>query len=698
MRRISPCEVETMEGSGDLYLESDEESTSTDAQPPAEAVISVWERMAANISTEKLEDSRTRQLIVDGMRTEDGRACGNDMPINVKGTTPKWKELGRLIVQRAANPVSNAAFEKMWTGSTLRSQGCEVLIECSRASNHEKHNAICLDEIFSGVDGTFYDRTSVSDFELAMYALLTRADNLVVIMRHGPVAGYFYWSQGSWIYETDKGSSRLQADVMDASISLLTDLHNHHAKCLKSAEALKSAGAAGDETGGETGEAAGKEKQDRALQKKSNASRAGLARHGFMQNRNVVQLLLNIKKRMSLSAAQDPFDVQAKHLLPFNNGVMNLMTREFRTLQKHDYVLMSTGREWHPPTPELVETIRELIKSMLPIAGVRKTLYSMMRLCLGGQPAEKFWILTGPGRNGKGVVVHWLEHLLSELFSDMPMCALTVPLSGAGASPEIRKAHRVRVLSWTEPQDPDDEDGGGPNKIRRGLALLLANIKTFTGEARITARNCSSNDSKCELFGSCVLQCNKLPTLVGEKGDAVRERVVVIDFPFTFTADAELLRNQPEKYRPINPELKDVNFMEKHYCALVQLLLEECPDGKPFIAPECALAASSYLSTQDSLQSFLDEFCIREETAPVRQWLGVKEVFAKYNEETGAKLKEKDMKEKLKQHRATEGDYYEKGAATLSDRPLRRNTNNGLLNWRLKWQDCSESSKQQRVA
>ena len=147
-----------------------------------------------------------------------------------------------------------------------------------------------------------------------------------------------------------------------------------------------------------------------------------------------------------------------------------------------------------------------------------------------------------------------------------------------------------------------------------------------------------------------------------------------------------------------NPELKDVNFMEKHYCALVKLLLEECPDGKPFIAPECALAASSYLSTQDSLQSFLDEFCIREETAPVRQWLGVKEVFAKYNEETGAKLKEKDMKEKLKQHRATEGDYYEKGAATLSDRPLRRNTNNGLLNWRLKWQDCSESSKQQRVA
>jgi len=46
-----------------------------------------------------------------------------------------------------------------------------------------------------------------------------------------------------------------------------------------------------------------------------------------------------------------------------------------------------------------------------------------------------------------------------------------------------------------------------------------------------------------------------------------------------------------------------------HYCALVQLLLDECPDGELFIAPECKQAASAYLGGQDPLQSFLDEYC-----------------------------------------------------------------------------------------
>merc|ERR1712167_355246 len=40
------------------------------------------------------------------------------------------------------------------------------------------------------------------------------------------------------------------------------------------------------------------------------------------------------------------------------------------------------------------------------------------------------------------------------------------------------------------------------------------------------------------------------------------------------------------------------------YCALVQLLLDECPDGTLFIAPECKQAASAYLGKQDKLQSF----------------------------------------------------------------------------------------------
>ena len=162
------------------------------------------------------------------------------------------------------------------------------------------------------------------------------------------------------------------------------------------------------------------------------------------------------------------------------------------------------------------------------------------------------------------------------------------------------------------------------------------------------------------------------------------------------TSDAEKLRSDPAKYKPIDDSLKGAAFMKEHYCALVQLLLDECPDGALFIAPECKQAASAYLGKQDKLQSFLDEHCVRRETAPMRQWLGVKEMLATYNAEMGTTLKEKDLKEKLKSHRATSADYKEKGQAVLSDAPLRRNTANGLLHWRLKAADEGEASGSKR--
>ena len=280
------------------------------------------------------------------------------------------------------------------------------------------------------------------------------------------------------------------------------------------------------------------------------------------------------------------------------------------------------------------------------------------------------------------------------------MGMLTQPLVGMGATPEMRKAHRRRVLNWSEPPETaEDEAEQHPTASQRGPALLLSNIKAITGEARMTARDCNSNDSRCDLWATAVLQCNKPPRIVGTIDDSAVERLVVVHFPFTFTSDTDKLRSDPTKYKPIDESLKRAAFMKEHYCALVQLLLDECPDGTLFVAPECKRAASVYLGKQDKLQSFLDEHCVRQETAPMRQWLGVKEMLARYNAEMGSALKEKDLKEKLKTHRATSADYKEKGQAMLSDAPIRRNTANGLLNWRLRAEDEGEAStsKRQRV-
>ena len=668
-------------------FESDGESTaSTDAHggAPITSTTGVWKRMAANIATAQLDDASNVQLVIDGMRTEEQRSSKGDSPIKVRGDAPDWKALARATLQRATNPMSAEAFEQAWSASTVRAQGCEVLIQLSHESDAQKHDRICRDEVFSGVDGSFHQRTALSEYELAMYAMLTHAHNIVVIMQPKDVDGYMLWDGGRWSHETRKSSSALESTILNACHALLSALHDHHAVALREAEDA----ALGKET-------------IQAAQRRCSASRAALARYGNRQNRDVVQLILNMKKRMAISTAEDPFD-QAKHLLPFSNGVLDLRTRAFRAIRKDDYVLRTTGKEWHAPHAAKVATMRQLFESMLPREGPRKTVYSMLRLSLGALPAERFWMLTGSGRNGKGLILSWLCFLLGEELSEglMPMGMLTQPLVGMGATPEMRKAHRRRVLNWSEPPETaEDEAEQHPKASKRGLTLLLSNIKAITGEATMQARDCNSNDSRCDLWGTAVLQCNKPPRIVGTIDDSAVERLVVVHFPFTFTSDADKLRSDPAKYKPIDDSLKGTAFMKEHYCALVQLLLDECPDGTLFIAPECKQAASAYLGKQDKLQSFLDEHCVRRETAPMRQWLGVKEMLATYNAEMGTTLKEKDLKEKLKSHRATSADYKEKGQAILCDAPLRRNTANGLLNWRLKAADEGEASgsKRQRM-
>ena len=190
----------------------------------------------ANIAAHLLADQRNVLMIVDGLRTEHGRSHKDQSPlIKVHGETPDWMKLARDLLQRAPSPITDGAFADLWAASTIRAQGCEVLSWLSRASDSEKHDRIVRDEIFCGVDGGFYNRTAVSEYELAMHFLLTRADDVVIIEHQGATREYMYWSQGRWIEESDRGSSLLAADVMDAAHHLLNELHNHHARSLKRA-------------------------------------------------------------------------------------------------------------------------------------------------------------------------------------------------------------------------------------------------------------------------------------------------------------------------------------------------------------------------------------------------------------------------------------------------------------------------------
>ena len=102
-------------------LDSDDDSVHTpDTQPTAARCV--WTRMGSNIAIDKLNKNDVAQLIIDGMRTEDGRS---ERSIKVRADTPDWKRLALSIIQSASIPMSNDAFEQKWTSSTVRAPGFE---------------------------------------------------------------------------------------------------------------------------------------------------------------------------------------------------------------------------------------------------------------------------------------------------------------------------------------------------------------------------------------------------------------------------------------------------------------------------------------------------------------------------------------------------------------------------------------------
>jgi phage/plasmid-associated DNA primase len=265
------------------------------------------------------------------------------------------------------------------------------------------------------------------------------------------------------------------------------------------------------------------------------------------------------------------------------------------------------------------------------------------------------------------------------------LALLTRPLDGMGPAPEIRKVHKKRCVAFTEPHA---EDVAAHSSSREPVAVQLSQIKRLTGEPAMTARDCSSNDPHCDIsMGLFVIEVNAFMRLVGKpQEDAVRERLVAIEFPISFTDDAAVLASNPRKYRQIDDTLKDKDVS----CALLRLLLRESPTDKPYVDSECRALARAYTEEQagaDPVGEFVRGRCVREEASPYRHFLTVADMRAAFDKEHASgrpPLKRKQFKRKLQELAATKNDFRAQNEESLQvGRSTPRNPSEGLLHWRL---------------
>ena len=92
----------------------------------------------------------------------------------------------------------------------------------------------------------------------------------------------------------------------------------------------------------------------------------------------------------------------------------------------------------------------------------------------------------------------------------------------------------------------------------------------------MNARGLHEKETKTELLATQLIECNKLPAITGEKGEAALQRVCMFEFTMTFTDDASKIEEQPDKFKPIDLSLKSPKFKDDHYCAVFKYITERC--------------------------------------------------------------------------------------------------------------------------
>ena len=209
-----------------------------------------------------------------------------------------------------------------------------------------------------------------------------------------------------------------------------------------------------------------------------------------------------------------------KHLLPFLNGVYDLLDNKFRKTKKDDFINLTVNYEYNPNAnnPE----VYTFLNQVLPNQGVRDYVLKKMSECLNGDiPNTYFLMFIGDsGANGKSQLLNLMKLAMGDFGEKVEVTLLTRKRNNANeANTEKVKLMNKRFAFLSEPEDGE--------KINIGL------LKELTGSEEIVARGLYQDSLSFVMEAKLFLACNELPEIKGED-TALWRRIRVIDFPSRF--------------------------------------------------------------------------------------------------------------------------------------------------------------------
>lgn len=344
------------------------------------------------------------------------------------------------------------------------------------------------------------------------------------------------------------------------------------------------------------------------------------------------------------------------YLFGFNNGVVDLRTKEFRIYRYDDYVTISCGYNYQEPTKEEVSLMSQIMSQIEPKKDKSKLLFQILGTCLIGMSYQKFVLFNGEGSNGKSLIMKLLTVVLGKYYHKGNIMTLCGDEKNAqSANVDVANMHNKRLVSYSEPAKKF--------KIRNGA------MKSYSGDGRQNARQLYSSNDVVRLICTIILECNHRIFLEEEPTDAEIRRIIDFLFESKFTENDNDIDEEKRIFKA-NPDYLKDEFINKHKFAFLHLLINAAHefltiDKDQFVIPdEVRKRSEEYIAGSYFLLNILKETV--EKTNDKNDFIKISDLYDYiknsdyYNnltKEERRKISKKEMIEFYEKNKYTSKDY-----------------------------------------
>jgi len=304
--------------------------------------------------------------------------------------------------------------------------------------------------------------------------------------------------------------------------------------------------------------------------------------------RSLIMAMLNLVKDMPrVCIFQSALDAD-KCKIGLDNGVLDLVPGTLEE-NKPEYLITRYARAAFNPEAEAPAFMKYIHEVCMGRQDLVDFVQEALGYALSGLTKERvFFILLGAGTNGKSTLVETFYHLMGDYARSMPSHAFIKSESRAIRN-DLARLPGIRFAPCAE--------------VNTGKYLDESLVKRVTGNDVITARFIGKEFFDFHIIAKFFYSVNTLPRVIGAD-NAIYNRLIVLPFDGNFEKN------------------KDGGLGEKLESEIDGILawavkgFQRWHKRGKLVKPECVIEASkAYRAEMDTVQSFIDEMCIRDENA-----------------------------------------------------------------------------------